>query len=57
MNKLILLRENGVLKTLVLDKKVETSKGSIRLFSVIKDAMPTEAVSSTNIFKEERAHG
>lgn len=57
MNDLILLRENGILKTLILDKKVETSKGPISLFVVAKDIVTKEIINSTSVFAEDKNNG
>lgn len=57
MNDLILLRENGILKTLILDRKVETSKGPISLFVVAKDIVTKEIINSTSVFVEDKNNG
>lgn len=57
MNDLVLLRENGILKTLILDRKVETSKGPISLFVVAKDIVTKEIINSTSVFAEDKNNG
>ena len=57
MNDLVYLRENGILKTLVLDKKVQTSKGEIKLFSLYDKGVETDKIDSSSIFKGGPSRG